>query len=283
MEKMIVAGDSFAQSLSEKLGLDFIDVKRRTFPDGEVCPRLSVPDKIIGKDVVLAMTASRPYNPNSYLMEILITIRNLKSYGANKINLVLPYFPYSRQDRVIISGEPVSSKFVKEILKVWADNIFSVELHNEMDGVINIDVSDDLSNYLKKIGGTIIGPDKGSTKLVKKVAKKLGYDYICMEKTRNPSTGSISIKFDYDGEMPKNAILIDDILASGGTLKMAADLLRSRGVEKLVGCVVHPVLVGDWRAINVDELVATNTIQSEISAIDVSDSVAKEIKKKLKL
>ncbi len=283
MEKMIVVGDSFAQSLSEKLGIEFIEVKRRTFPDGEVCPRLSVPDKIIGKDVVLAMTASRPYNPNNYLMEVLITIRNLKSYGANKIHAVLPYFPYSRQDRVIISGEPVSSQFVKELIKVWTDNIFSVELHNQIDGIENVDVSEELAKYLSDVDGIVIGPDKGSQKLVKKVAKKLGRDFICMDKTRNPSTGSISIKFDYDGEIPKSAILIDDILSSGGTMKMAADLLRSRGVEKITGCVVHPVLVGDWHSINVDELVATNTIQSEISAIDVSGSVAEAVKKKLKL
>ncbi len=281
---MITVGDSFGSKVAEHLGMDFIEVKRKTFPDGEVCPRLSVPDKLIGQDVLLAMVPSRPYNPNSYILELLITIRNLKSYGANHINLIVPYFPYARQDRIIISGEPLSSKFVKEILKVWVDNIFSVELHNEIDGIVNIDVSDDIANYLKsKNGDILIGPDKGSGKLLRRVAKKMGMGYITMNKTRNPSTGSISINFDYKKELPKEVILLDDILSSGGTMKMAADMLRSRGVESIVACVVHPTLVGNWKEINADELVATNTIPSEISAIDVTETVANFVKKKLKL
>ncbi len=141
-----------------------------------------------------------------------------------------------------------------------------------------------MASFLKKHEIDLVaGPDKGSSNLVKSVAKKLGVDYVCLEKTRNPSTGSISITYKGERVDGKNIALVDDILSSGGTLKMAADILKSHGASKILGCIVHPILVGNWKEINVEELAATNTIPSEISVIDVTKTVAEALKKKIKI
>lgn len=284
---MILVGDKVGEEIANYLGMEFVELIRRIFPDGEVCPRISNTEKISNEDVIFFWRAQRPFDPNSYLVEILLTLRNLKELGAKDIYLVAPYYVYSRQDRISIRGEPLSSHFVKDMISNFAKEIFSVELHTKIDGITEISVLDDLVEYLRKYipeNPILVGPDKGSSNTINKIARKLNFEKFIMEKNRDPVTGNISMMYKASMDISnRTIILIDDILSSGKTLQMAADILRAHGASKIVGCIVHPIITRNLKEINLDEIAATNTIPSDISVIDVSKTIADFLKKKLKL
>ena len=122
----VIGSDSFGQKLAQALGVKFIPLENRVFPEKEICPILKgKPDS----RVILADRMKAPINPNTHFVSVLLTIKNLKSLGVEHIDLVMPYFIYSRQDKVFRDGEPFSAKHVLELLKEsGADRFFTVRI-----------------------------------------------------------------------------------------------------------------------------------------------------------
>lgn len=280
---MIVVGpkDGFSEELAEKLGVDFVELEKRIFPDREICPR--VLGQVSGR-VVLTNRMSLPTDPNRYLTEFLITIKNLKELGAEKIDVLMPYFVYSRQDKIFRDGEPFSAKYVLELMKnAGATSFYCISSHlyrkeGEFSAAIpsfNISGFVAIANYLKTIelnDPIIIGPDKKSVLFAKEVGDILNCEYTSLEKTRDLDTGEIDTitKLDLDGH---DAIIVDDIASSGGTLVNAIDNLKNP--NKVICAVVHPVLTGDClkKVSSKAEFIACNTIESPISKISVIDKI----------
>ena len=287
---MILIGHNFAESLAKLLNCKTADVEKRTFHDGEVCPRIL--SEVKDDHAIVAERMMLPMKPNGYLVEALLLVKNLKSMGVKKIDVVMPYFVYSRQDDVFRKGEPFSAKFVLEILAdAGATRFFTVSSHADRDKdmisfspipAYNINGFECIGDYLKGFdlhNPLIVGPDRGAEMFVDTVAKKLGAEKVLFEKKRDLNTGEVSIKADADFR-GREVILIDDIVSSGSTMLTAIGICKKAGAEKIFCAVVHIISQKGIDAISplVDKFVACNTIHSDISVIPVEKKIADKIK-----
>ena len=275
----VIGNDDFGKELAKQLGIDFIEFEQRVFPDSEVCPRI-IGD--VSKDVLIANHLSLPIDPNRYFIETLMLVKLSKEMGAENIDILMPYFVYSRQDKVFRKGEPFSAKFILDFLeKAGMRKFYTVSSHADRNldrlsfsniPAYNINGFVSIGNFLKtKLKNPlIIGPDKGAEFYAKTVAGILKCDYALLEKSRDLNTGSLEIKCNIDVS-DKNVVLVDDIVSSGGTMIKAIDLLKQNGAKSISCYAVH--LVSD-QAIdriseNAKEFLFTDTIQTPISKISV--------------
>jgi ribose-phosphate pyrophosphokinase len=209
----------------------------------------------------------------------------LKELGADRIDVLMPYFVYSRQDKIFRQGEPLSAKYVLELMKSAGATGFyciSSHLHREegkFDAAIpafNISGFGAIADYLKILklkNPMIIGPDKKSGLFAKEVAEILHCESTFLEKKRDLDTGNVKTitKLDLSD---RDAVIVDDIVSSGVTLINAIENLKNP--NKVICAVVHPVLTGDClkRVSAKSEFVACNTIDSPISKISVVERIA---------
>jgi ribose-phosphate pyrophosphokinase len=288
---MIVLGsDNFAERLARNLNAGFISLEKRIFPDGEVCPRIL---DNVDSHVVFAERMSLPIDPNRHLVEMILTLKNLKSLGVKKIDVVMPYFIYARQDKEFRKGEPFSAKYVLDLMEqAGADRFFTVSSHAERDKEMlsltsmpayNINGFVAIGEYLKSFdlkSPIITGADLGVSTATKIVADILGAEQSAFEKERNLATGEIVMKGELDAKS-KDLVIVDDIISSGGTMIKAIGIAKKSGAEKIIAAVVHPVLAkGAFENISpmVWKFLATDTIDSPISDISVTGKIAEKIK-----
>ena len=277
------------KKLAKCLGVKFVLIEKRIFPDGEVCPRIL---GSINNHCLLAERMKLPIDSNRYLIEILLTIKNLKYLGAKKIDLVMPYFVYSRQDKIFRKGEPFSAQYVLELLeKARVNRFFTVSSHvdREREGIsltkmpaYNIDGFEILGRYFKKLNlqnPIVVGSDFGVSKSTKIISKILGVKDIAFEKHRDLKTGKITLK----GKLTlknKDLIIVDDIVSSGETMLKVIDLAKRNRAKKIYSAVVHALNEKAIKLISkkVEKFVATDTIDSPISKISVIEKIAEKIK-----
>lgn len=279
---MLVVGpeDGFNVALSKELGAKLVPVERRTFPDGEVCPRIM--GRVSGEGIVLSMRMKAgSCKPNDYLMEVLLTLRNLREHmGAGPVNVLMPYFPYSRQDAIFREGEPLSSKYVVELLEdSGADSVVTVTAHLHRLGdlrelssrvdFLNLSGFKPLAEELLKLplkDPFILGPDTESINWARELAEHYGAsDYDSLKKERDFSTGEIRTlakSLELEG---RDVVLVDDIVSTGGTMANALKTSKEMGARYLVAAFVHPVLVkGSLEKLlgaGADAIVATDTLE----------------------
>jgi ribose-phosphate pyrophosphokinase len=296
---MLVVGpeDGFNTELSRRLGTKLVPVDRRVFPDGEVCPR--VLGNVYGEDILLSMRMrAGSCQPNSYLMEILFTVRNLKEHmGARSIYLLMPYFPYSRQDAIFREGEPFSSKYVAELLEdSGVDKVITVtaHLHRVSDAkaifrradFYNLSGFESLAKELKRIplrDPFILGPDTESINWARELAEYYGTEeFDSFGKERDLSSGEISTLVKELKLEGRDVILVDDIVSTGGTMANAIRAAKMMGARFLIAAFVHPVIVpGSLERIigaGADIIIATDTLEWSGSRASVVPTIASALK-----
>ena len=263
-----------ANEIADLLGIEMGNATIGTFSDGEIS--INIVDSVRGKEVYLIQSTCSPVNNN--LMEVLVMIDALKRASAAKINIVMPYMGYARQDRKAKPHDPITAKLVADLLTAaGADRVLSMDLHvSQIQGFFNIPV-DHLkgvpvlaSYYLEKGFDkediVVVSPDVGSVTRARSFAKKLDAPLAIIDKRRPKANVSeiMNIIGDIEG---KKAIIIDDMLDTGGTFVNAANAVKSKGAKEVYGCVTHAVLSGSAieRIENscLEELVITNTIPTE--------------------
>ena len=283
----VVGNDNFAKELATALGAEFVQFEQRTFPDGEVCPRI-LGD--VNKDVILVNHMKLPLEPNKYFMETLLLIKTLREL-TEKIDVVMPYFIYARQSKVFRSGEPFSARYVLETLhKAGASRFFTVSSHTEREKerlaadmpAFNVNGFISIGNYLKRksfSNPVIVGPDDGAEHFAKTVSNALDCDYALLEKHRNLDTGEIEMKCNVDVR-GKEVIIVDDIISSGGTMVNAIKSLKDAGAKTISVYVVHLVSEKGIEKISprVKEFLASNTIETPLSKISVVEQLAEKLK-----
>ncbi|AGJ99473.1 Ribose-phosphate pyrophosphokinase [Wolbachia endosymbiont of Drosophila simulans wNo] len=264
-------GDSIASGLNAQL----LPTQVSRFADGEV--NVEVANNLHNQEVYVVQSLSSPVNDN--LMELLLTIDAAKRSGAKRITAIIPYYGYSRQDRVIKNNNmqsALSAKLVANLIQTaGANSVAAIDLHSsQIEGFFDIPVTN-LSCFevfvdsIYKEDLAIVAPDVGAIGRARAFAKileekyKLDNDIVVVDKYREKAGKSQVMNV--IGEVAnKNCVIVDDIVDSGGTLCNAALALKNRGAKSVVSCITHGILSGNAvekiSSSSLDKLVITDTV-----------------------
>lgn len=265
------ANPEFAKEVAAILGVDLGRISIRPFPNSETS--VQIEESIRGTDIYIIQPTCQP--ANDHLMELLLTIDAMKRASARQITAVIPYFGYARQDHKTTGREPISAKLVAELLTTaGANRVVALDLHaSQIQGFFDIPMDHltavaTLVNYFKDKrieNGVIASPDVGRAKLAEKYMDMLELPLALMHKRRS-GVGGQQVEFvelvgDVAGKTP---IIIDDEIATGGTIHNQVEALAIAGANPAYISVTHPVLVGSalerLSHPGIQEVVVTNTI-----------------------
>ncbi len=284
MENAILFHLSANKKLTEKvasiLNLPIGKVEIEKFADGELmCRNLS---NVKGKDVYVIQSTGKPAQDN--IFEILIFVDALRNCEAKSVNLVIPYFGYSRQDRPARTGEPISAKVVAKLYQsVGADKVITFDLHtSQIQGffscpVVNIDTIELFGNYFvdyfKKQGVSandivIVSPDHGSQLRVRDLSSMFDHASIAIISKRRPAPNKSEITSVVGDVKDKTCIIIDDILDTCGTINNAFECLKEHGAKEVYVAATHAVFSGDINT-EIKGVVVTDTLEKEIKGVKV--------------
>ncbi|MBR2619736.1 MAG: ribose-phosphate pyrophosphokinase, partial [Firmicutes bacterium] len=268
----VFAGNShleLAEEIASIMGKPLGEAKVAKFSDGEIA--VNIGETVRGVDCYIVQSTCDPVNDN--LMELLIMIDAMKRASAGRINAVIPYYGYARQDRKAKARDPITAKLVADMLvAAGADRVVTMDLHAaQIQGYFNIPVDHMLgmpiiTKYFKDQAQdnlVIVSPDHGSVPRARKMAEPLNCPIAIVDKRRpEPNKSEImNIIGDIKG---KHCILIDDMIDTAGTITNAANALKDLGALSVRAAATHAVLSGP--AIErieksaIEELVLLNTL-----------------------
>ena len=251
----IIAGNAnptLAQEIADYSFAQLLPTKISTFADGEISVEFL--DNIRGEDVFIIQSTSTPVNDS--VMELLIMIDAARRSSAKRITAVIPYFGYARQDRKSASRTPITAKLVANLLTTsGADRVLTMDLHaGQIQGFFDIPVDDLTSrlvfakdikrNVIIEDGTVFVSPDAGGVVRARKFADMFHADIAIVDKMR-PSAGKSEVMNLIGDVTGKHAILVDDIIDSGGTLCNAAKAIMDAGALSVRAYITHGVLSGE--------------------------------------
>jgi ribose-phosphate pyrophosphokinase len=289
------ANKQFVEKVCKELQMEMGKCVVSHFSDGEI--NVNIDETVRGCDVFIVQPTHSPVNDN--LMELLIMIDAVKRASAGRINAVIPYYGYARQDRKTKAREPITAKLVADLLQsAGADRVVTMDLHaGQIQGYFDIPVDHlsaipILAHYFEFLKGTdtvIVSPDLGGVTRARAFANILDMPIAIIEKRRpKPNVSEVmNVIGDIQG---KNVIIVDDIIDTAGTIVKAASVLKNFGAKRIFGCATHGVLSGPAvdRITNseLEKFVITDTIplrneckEGKIDVVSVAPLFAKAIKK----
>jgi len=244
------ANRELVKNICQELGITLGTCDVTHFSDGEI--NVNIGETVRGCDVFIIQSTNTPVNDN--LMELLILIDAVKRASAGRINAVIPYYGYARQDRKTKAREPITAKLVANLLTTaGADRVVGMDLHaGQIQGYFDIPVDHlsavpILAEYFKDIvdeDTVIVSPDLGGVTRARTFANILDLPIAIIEKRRPKANVSevMNVIGDIEG---KNVILVDDIIDTAGTIVKAASVLKSFGAKKVYGCTLYTSICPD--------------------------------------
>jgi len=274
------ASQLLASRTARALGTEPVLCEFNRFPDGELYLRIA--DEIKNESVTLIQ--STPTDSDLVSLLQLIDACN----EAKELNVVIPYMGYSRQDKRFKPGEPISARAVARCIN--ADRVFTVNIHEKsVLGYFpcpakNLDAAKLLGEYIAGFGlenPILVAPDEGAEGLVKKVSSGLGFDYDHLQKTRL-SGDTVTIKTKNIDVSGRHVVLVDDMIATGGTMTESIKMLKDQGAVDVYLACVHPVLARNavLRLFNagIKDIIATDTLEKSESILSVAPLIADALK-----
>jgi ribose-phosphate pyrophosphokinase len=298
---LLYSGNShpeLADEVAKHLGVTLGEVEISPFADGEIYLRFLT--SVRGADAFIVQTHARPVN--EHIVETLIMIDALKRASARRITVVLPYFPYSRQDKKHLAREPITAKLMADLLNAaGADRVMSVDLHaGQIQGFFDVpfdhltalpllveavrnEVGDDI---------VVVAPDAGEVKDAEKFRRKLGgaATLAIAHKRRDPNVHDEVSGIGVVGDVKdKVCVLVDDSISTGGTLVTAAQILIANGATRVLAAATHAVLSGNavenLQSSPLSKVIVTNTLPippekgfSKLSVVSVGQIIADAIR-----
>ncbi|MDD3471744.1 MAG: ribose-phosphate pyrophosphokinase [Syntrophaceae bacterium] len=272
----IFSGNSnipLAESITKYMGIPLGMAMVGQFSDGEI--QVEFKENVRGMDVFVVQSTCHPVNDN--IMELLVMIDALKRASASRVTAVMPYYGYARQDRKVASRAPITAKLIADIITAaGADRVLTIDLHaGQIQGFFDIPVdhlyaSPLLADSVKLENAdsdcVVVSPDAGGVERARAFAKRVGANLAIIDKRRSKPNESEVMNVIGD-VADKNAVLLDDMVDTAGTLVKAAIALQNAGARNISACCTHPVLSGE--AVNrinnspIQKLYVTDTIPTQ--------------------
>jgi ribose-phosphate pyrophosphokinase len=284
---MVFSGSSnreLARGIAQRLGIKLGDVITKDFANGETYVKFD--ESVRGADVFLVQSANGKGAINDQLMELLIMIDAAKLASVHRITAVMPWFPYSRQDKKVSGREPITARLLANLLQAaGVDRVLSMDLHTgQLQGFFDIPVDHMtavpiLAQYFRDKGLSgdscvVVSPDAGGAKRAKKFADKLDTSLAILTKER-PQHNVAEVTSVIGEVGGRVAIMIDDMIDTAGTLCAGAQALLDHGATAVYATATHAVFSGPAMQRIADsvmtEVVVTDTIP--VSVVDRPDNV----------
>jgi ribose-phosphate pyrophosphokinase len=273
---MLFSGRGFpelADEIGEVLGVPPTPTDAYEFANGEIFVRYR--ESVRGSDAFVVQSVT--HGVNKWLMEILIMVDALKRGSAKRVTVVLPFYPYARQDKKHRGREPISARLVADLLKTaGANRILTVDLHTaQIQGFFNGPVDhlfamNVLASYIEgKYEGrrmTVVAPDSGRVRVAERWTDRLGGSPLAfIHKTRDPLKPNQVVANRVVGDVEgRVCLIVDDMIDTGGTITKAADILFESGAAEVIVAATHAVLsdpaTEKLKNSRITEVVVTNTL-----------------------
>lgn len=273
---MLFSGRAYpelAEEVAKNLNVTTTPQALYDFANGEIFVRYQ--ESVRGCDAFVIQSHSEPIN--KWVMEQLIMVDALKRGSAKRITVIMPFYPYARQDKKHKGREPVSARLIADLFKAaGADRLITVDLHTDQimgffDGPVDhMRAQKVLAGHVNEAYGdekiTVVSPDSGRTKLAEKWADQLGGRPIAfIHKTRDPLQPNEVMANRVVGDVKgRLCVVIDDLVDTGGTLVKAVQQLLDEGASGVVVAATHGVLSGPARDrlanCGAREVIFTNTL-----------------------
>ncbi len=289
LEKIILfnlsSNPELVRKIANLLRLSVGHVELMHFSDGEVMARSL--DSVRGKSVYIIQSTCSPASER--LMELLVFIDGIKKASAKDINVIIPYYGYSRQDRIARPREPISARLVADLLQtVGVSHLITFDLHTpQIQGFFSCPV-DNLSTihlfakyYTKKLKQlkidpsevVVVSPDHGSAHRGRDLATALPNSQLAIVDKRRPSPNEAEVVNIVGDVQGKTCIIIDDIIDTGGTIVASANELYAKGAREILVAASHGVFsrnnVEAMKNAGISDIVVTDSIEKSIPGVNV--------------
>jgi len=265
-----------AAEVAAELGVAPVPTSAYEFANGEIFVRFE--ESVRGCDAFVLQSHSSPIN--TWVMEQLLMVDALKRASAKRITVVMPFYPYARQDKKHRGREPISARLIADIFKTaGADRLMSVDLHTAQiqgffDGPVDHLFALPLlaDHFAEKYEGqelAVVAPDSGRVRVAERWTDRLGGCPLAfIHKTRDPLVPNQVVANRVVGDVDgRTCIIVDDMIDTGGTITKAADVLYEAGAADVVVAATHGVLSGPavdrLKNSRISEVIITNTLPVE--------------------
>lgn len=271
------ANEGLAREIATNLRIGLGRALVGQFKNGET--RVKLHDNVRGCDVFVVQPTCAPVD--HHLMDLLLLIDALRRASAARVTAVIPYYGYAKQEKKTSGREPISAKLVANLIRIaGADRVLTMDLHAPaIEGFFDIPVdhlqaAQMLSDYVRGLNlpnPVVVSPDAGGVGRANRFRERIGAGLAIIAKQRpEPDIAEIlEIVGDVEG---KTAIIVDDMISTGGTLVDAAHALLDRGARKVYACATHGVFSDEAMNIikgsDLVETVVTNTIPQSPTSMD---------------
>ena len=296
MKLKLIAGNAnpdLAQAIARQLKIELTPAKIGRFSDGEI--QVKIIDGVRGADCFIIQSTCAPVNEN--IMELLVIADALKRASARRITAVIPYYGYARQDRKAEPRVPITSKLIANLITVAGiDRVLTMDLHaRQIQGFFDIPVDHlyarpVLLEYFKNLklhNPIVVSPDAGGVERARAFAKLLNADLAIVDK-RRPRPNEAAIMNIIGDVKSRNAIILDDMIDTAGTLTKVADAIKKAGALKVYAAASHGVLSGEAiekiKISSLEEVAITDSIVHKkdlpkIKILSIADLLAEAIKR----
>lgn len=298
---MLFSGRAYpelATEIGEVLGVGVTPTTAYDFASGETFVRYK--ESVRGSDAFIVQSMTQPVN--NWIMETLLMVDAAKRGSAKRITVVLPFYPYARQDKKHRGREPISARLIADLLKTaGANRILTVDLHTAQiqgffDGPVDhLFAMDVLADYVQANYGhrelTVVSPDSGRVRVGERWTDRLGGCPLAfIHKTRDPLKPNQVVANRVIGEVAgRTCILVDDMIDTAGTICKAADILFDNGAADVIVTTTHAVhsdpATERLKNSRISEVIVTNTLPlgpdkqfDKLTVLSIAPLVARAIR-----
>ena len=290
MEKndtVIISDDQnspLAKKISLNLHAEYKNIELRIFADGESKIRL---DNMAKKNCIIVHSTYPP--TDQHLMQLFMIMYKCKEDGAKDICVVSPYLAYTRQDKIFVDGEIITSNLVAKILAcLGITKLVTIDSHkpnalNYSFATIDLTAIPSLSSYVKynltMNDPIVISPDEGGMERAKKFAELINANSLSLVKTRDRFTGDVSVSLLDQGTLKNcDALIVDDMISTGTSIIKTAELLKKYHIGDVYAICTHALLLDDAKQkllnAGIKEVISTNSIPNEFAKVDLSSVIS---------